>query len=283
MNLNNPKTFPLIGAVFAAIFWVADAILDAWFFEDQQSFHDSFFHPDNIELWMRSLVIVLFIIFSMYAKNRTTKLIEATKELTRHRNDLEELVALRTAELEKTNKELNHEIQERKNAENELKKLASTDPLTLLFNRRKFQEVLELEINIDRRLRTGLFLIICDIDHFKQLNDKHGHDAGDSVLREFSALLKSILRETDTVARLGGEEFIILIPNTTDKVAVSIAEKLRNGIASHDFKTAGKITASFGITNFLAEDNAETATKRADIALYTAKENGRNRVELMLG
>ena len=275
MKINKPVILPVFGAMLSIVFWIADSFIDSWYFEDQQTFYDSLIHPDKTEIWMRGLVVFLFIIFSLYAKNRIVKLTLLSRELMHYKDDLEKHVNERTMEL-------NREIRERKKIENELKRLASTDSLTLLFNRRKFEELLEREIKLKNRTQIGFSILLCDIDNFKKLNDKYGHDVGDSVLREFSKLLTSLLRTTDIIARWGGEEFIILLPNTNGETAVGTAEKLRIGIESRQFPKAGKLTASFGVTNFLITDTAVSAIKRADIALYRAKELGRNRVEILL-
>lgn len=135
----------------------------------------------------------------------------------------------------------------------------------------------------DRRYQTGLSLVFCDIDRFKRINDEHGHDVGDGVLRLFAQTLKSSVRKSDIVARWGGEEFVLLLVNTTPEIAGVMAEKLRMEIEACDFPTVGKVTASFGATRLLDGDNLGTLIKRADVALYKAKKNGRNRVEMWLG
>ena len=115
-----------------------------------------------------------------------------------------------------------------------------------------------------------------DIDHFKNVNDTYGHDVGDSVLVEMSVLIKGHIRNLDSLSRWGGEEFIILCPQTGLKEAKELGEKLRLLIEQYEFKTAKSITSSFGVTTFKADDDQSQALKRLDNALYLAKEKGRN-------
>ena len=117
-----------------------------------------------------------------------------------------------------------------------------------------------------------------DIDHFKRINDTYGHDIGDDVLVNLSELVKTCIRETDIFARWGGEEFMLLLPHTTMLNASKLAERIRAIIEKNNFPTVGTITSSFGVTQYVNTDTAETFTKRVDRALYKAKETGRNRV-----
>lgn len=276
------KSLPLLGIILAALFWLTDSTIDVYIFDEGDTFLESLLTPEPIELWMRSLVVVLLLLFSSYAQQLLTAQRNVATELNRFKDRLEELVDIRTKEIEKINTDLQEEIQERKKVEQELEILATIDPLTLIFNRRKFDDILTYEMERDRRYRFGLSLIFCDIDHFKQVNDNFGHDTGDNILVLFATVKESI-RESDIIARWGGEEFVILIPNTTAEIAGKVAEKIRQKIETTTFPTAGKITASFGVTHFLGDDNRDTIVKRADQALYKAKENGRNTVETLLG
>jgi len=120
-----------------------------------------------------------------------------------------------------------------------------------------------------------------DIDKFKNINDTFGHKAGDNALMLISQVIKNSMRSTDTVARWGGEEFIMLIVNTDKEEVLGIAEKLRKSIAEMTPEDTDSITASFGITFFNEGDNEEAFVSRADKALYKAKENGRNRIDVV--
>lgn len=159
---------------------------------------------------------------------------------------------------------------------------AIKDPLTSLHNRRYFDERLMDEIDRVKRYQGALNLIICDIDHFKKVNDNHGHLAGDKVLCQLGAILKNRLRKSDVVARYGGEEFALLIINTDKETAVKIAEQMRAEIEKHLFQIPQgelTITASLGVATFVKEfEDAERFLLEADRALYLAKHNGRNQV-----
>ena len=126
-----------------------------------------------------------------------------------------------------------------------------------------------------------LSLTILDIDYFKRVNDSYGHHIGDSVLIEISELLKANVRESDYIGRWGGEEFLIICPETQLDGSIQFIEKLRKKIENYDFSVVGKQTASFGISIYSKEDTIESIIKRADAALYQAKETGRNKVNYL--
>lgn len=175
----------------------------------------------------------------------------------------------------KTQKDQQEEL-ERVNAALQIK--ATTDPLTTLYNRGYFNHCLKNEMERSKRYGAALSLIIFDIDRFKQVNDTLGHIAGDSVLKELSFLCLAIIRESDILARWGGEEFIILAPEN-DKIAiVPFAEKLRRLIEEHSFSVKTRVTCSFGVTQYIEEETKDDFIKRADQAMYKAKQNGRNQV-----
>jgi diguanylate cyclase (GGDEF)-like protein len=158
---------------------------------------------------------------------------------------------------------------------------ASTDTLTGIFNRRMFDEKLPIEISISKKNQKELSLIYFDIDHFKKVNDTFGHQSGDYVLTTLCSIVKKSIRDGDIFARWGGEEFVILLPGTDIKMAIKIADKIRNIIKEYTFDTVKKITCSFGVTSYQAEDTQDTFIKRADKALYYSKENGRDKVTAM--
>jgi diguanylate cyclase (GGDEF)-like protein len=157
---------------------------------------------------------------------------------------------------------------------------ATTDPLTGLSNRLKFDQALSAEIRRARRFDVALSLVIYDVDHFKQINDAYGHQAGDQVLIKLSGFVAKRMRETDLLARWGGEEFVILLPLSDASMAERFAEILREAIATLYFDHGKPVTCSFGVAQLAAGESAERLVARADEALYRAKLNGRNRVEL---
>jgi diguanylate cyclase (GGDEF)-like protein/PAS domain S-box-containing protein len=174
------------------------------------------------------------------------------------------------------------DITERKHIEEEISLMATTDALTGIANRRELNRQLEKEIERSKRYGVPLSLIMYDIDYFKRVNDTFGHDAGDRVLQTLTALVKSNIRTVDIVARWGGEEFMILMPQSDAEAAGDAAEKLRQKIVEHPFEQVGNLTVSFGVTAFTSDDDLNVFLKRVDDALYHAKENGRNRVEILL-
>jgi len=158
----------------------------------------------------------------------------------------------------------------------ELMNLSVTDSLTGIYNRLKFNEELQKEIDISRRYGTDFSLVLFDFDDFKVVNDNYGHLMGDKLLIEAAELIKNSVRVTDTFARWGGEEFVILLPHTKHDMAIELAERLRKKNSEHNFEQIGKITCSFGITSFKEGDNVESIMFRVDKLLYAAKLKGKN-------
>jgi len=175
------------------------------------------------------------------------------------------------------------DITQRKRDEEEIRILAITDSLTGIANRREFSEILAREVARAKRYGVPLSLAMYDLDYFKRVNDTFGHDVGDYVLQAVTGLVKEHIRTTDIVARWGGEEFMVLMPQSDRQAARDAAEKLRQAIAGHHFNQAGKLTASFGVVAFEPQDDLNSLLKRVDDALYLAKEHGRNRVETLVG
>ena len=163
----------------------------------------------------------------------------------------------------------------------QLKQLAITDKLTGLRNRANLDEILQEELNRSQRYGHTFGLVLMDFDYFKTINDTYGHQVGDEALIEIAQLITKHLRSTDKAVRWGGEEFIIIYLNTDDEEVLILAEALRKKIESHPFKTVGTKTASLGVTLYKSGDTIDTIIKRADTALYKAKENGRNRTEFL--
>jgi len=162
----------------------------------------------------------------------------------------------------------------------QLSKMAYTDSLTHIYNRLHFAHFLDAEIDKVKRYGGTFSIIFFDLDHFKEVNDNFGHLVGDEVLEKITNIVSSANRSADIFARYGGEEFIILAPETDLSGALIHAERLRNDIEKSDFNTAGHVTSSFGVTEFIAEsDTVERLFDRVDKALYLAKDRGRNRVE----
>lgn len=168
----------------------------------------------------------------------------------------------------------------------EAEALATMDGLTNLPNRRQFQASLEAAVAACHREHTPLCLVMSDLDHFKAINDKHGHLSGDAVLKSFAQILSKGVRSTDVAARYGGEEFALILPKTPLGNASVVAESLRRTVAELHWTGAtpkqriGRLTASFGVAEIREDETVEQLIDRADQKLYEAKRRGRNRVEI---
>ncbi len=187
---------------------------------------------------------------------------------------------LRTKSLRDELKEKNRQLEE---LLSKVELLAVTDPLTELYNRRHFSIIIQKEFAGTQRYNSPISCLMIDVDHFKSINDMHGHSAGDIVLKEIAQLTKNCLRKVDTLARWGGEEFAVLLPRTKKEDAFIVASRILSAISEHRFPNVNKqITVSIGIANIpdLSFDTAEKLIDASDIALYEAKRKGRNRIEI---
>lgn len=153
-----------------------------------------------------------------------------------------------------------------------------TDPLTGVWNRNQFNEFVRVEVPRSERYGQPACLLILDIDHFKRVNDNHGHGIGDQVLQQFSGLIQEQIRVVDSLFRWGGEEFVILLPNTSLAAARYIAERLRRTVGDTDFGPVARVTVSIGAAELERGESPEDWFNRADKAVYLAKAQGRNRV-----
>lgn len=160
----------------------------------------------------------------------------------------------------------------------QLQRLATTDEMTQLDNRRSFEASLEKHLALVKRNASTGGLLLLDVDHFKAINDSHGHSKGDEVLRSIGKLLRGLTRDIDTAARVGGEEFAVIMPNVGSEGAFTAAERIRHSVQAHTFKH-GQVTVSIGVTMLKEGDDRERILSRVDRALYQAKHNGRNRIE----
>ncbi len=173
-------------------------------------------------------------------------------------------------------------ITDRKLLELELAKLAATDLLTGLPNRHYFVKTAKMEVERVSRFGSAAAAVMIDIDRFKAVNDTYGHTGGDEALRCFARACKTPLRQIDVLARIGGEEFAVILPGTSETGAIKVAEKLRRAVAEAPVgsgRNKFNITASFGVAEIRVTDRSvDECLGRADTALYAAKDAGRNRV-----
>jgi len=199
-------------------------------------------------------------------------------------SQLQSRIVAANRRLESTNRELIQQSNRLRRANEELKRLSITDGLTGLFNRRQFESLLGSEVETSLRYDDSYSIILIDLDHFKEINDRFGHDAGDDALRETATLVRSMTRKSDVVCRIGGEEFVVLCKYTDKAASLGIARKILARLAATPLHTASgpvSLTASAGVATIPGENtphNAETFLKNADQALYHSKQQGRNRV-----
>lgn len=230
---------------------------------------------------------------------------EYARSLRQARKDLENSLAAagqadvvisfllaRNAEMQKESADLKARLEQSQRQVKELRaKLAEAldqgmrDPLTGLGNRRRFDLALAHEVAEAHRNGKNLSLVLCDLDHFKRINDRFGHQVGDSVLRLFAGLLLRNIKGRDTAVRFGGEEFALILPDTSAEGAKNVTENIRRDLEASDWRVTkthrpiGKVTASFGVAQLERHESAEQLIRKADTRLYTAKKSGRNRVE----
>ena len=210
MFKNNPNIILVLAILASAIFWCLDGFIDVVYFGDEdETLLKSIFFPDAHEFYMRGIVLFLFLMFSFYARSLLIKQETTSEELEKHKNNLQGLVDMRTEQLET---------------------LATIDDLTQIYNRRKLFELAKEEIIRNSRYKHGLTIIIIDIDHFKKINDLHGHQVGDKTLQRFTSTISSLIRDTDIFGRIGGEEFSLVLPETSKQAAKEFAERMRRCI-----------------------------------------------------
>jgi len=257
-SLKNSNIILALGILASAVFWCLDAAIDVYFFGDEDdSLLESIFSPGNHELYMRGIVLFLFLLTSFIARSLLKQQELISRDLEKHKNNLQGLVEMRTEQLEK---------------------LATIDDLTQILNRRKFFELARYEIIRNDRHQHPLSVIMIDIDHFKKINDIHGHQAGDQTLQLLTRTITDIVRTTDIFGRIGGEEFALVLPETDKLAAKELAERIRQCIENTIFPAIEHITISLGVTQYYTDDNSSTIFNRVDVALYAAKESGRNKV-----
>lgn len=160
----------------------------------------------------------------------------------------------------------------------QLLELSSTDPLTGVYNRAKFDKVLKKWVAISKRYHTPLSLIIFDLDDLKKINDSYGHLVGDQILIVVTKIIRNAIRETDLLARWGGDEFMLLLANTKEQEAIQLAHRIRKLIAGHKFDEVGHVSGSFGVAMLAEDEDAQSFFCRADQMLYLAKKAGKNQV-----
>ncbi|WP_051678424.1 diguanylate cyclase [Thiomicrospira pelophila] len=240
--------------------------------EIQNSIQQAANSIDKLMMKVVGLAIALIMIsflFALFVFNKFSLINNALRESN---EDLEQRVAERTMALT----EIQHKLIDKNRM---LEKLSETDTLTGLVNRFKMDQYLQTAHQRFLKFGEPYQVLFLDIDHFKQINDEHGHELGDEVLVEFSALLKAQFGDLNLIGRWGGEEFIMLNASLDKAQACEHAESIRQAIEAHEFKGLETITVSIGVARVTYQDQIKQVINRADIALYKAKNTGRNRVE----
>ena len=204
----------------------------------------------------------------------------ATHKVTLARDEKEYIFKVGAAKIEESTQIVISftDITELENERKMYQLAASTDTLTGIANRLKFNTILEQQIALTRRYDESFSLVLMDIDHFKKVNDTYGHKVGDDVLIVLANTVKSFIRDSDTFARWGGEEFALIFPQTQLDEAYALVEKIRQKIAEITFGEGFHITCSFGLCMYTNALDSDSFLKEVDILLYRAKRGGRNRV-----
>ncbi len=243
-----------------------------------------------IDAGIVSLIVAILVVFLLRSSAKIVLEKEILqKEITERKqakelfqkayDELDLRVRERTVDLAETNALLMAEIAERKRTEEALQHNFERDHLTMIYNRRKFFELLETEVLKAKRYARPLTITMLDIDYFKKVNDKYGHSIGDIVLKTTADIVGDIIRKVDIFARYGGDEFILLSPETGLEGAIVMGERIRVAIENHSYSAGVRITVSAGVAEWSGEESELAFIKKADDMLYMAKNMGRNRVE----
>ncbi|MDQ6962145.1 MAG: diguanylate cyclase [Mariprofundaceae bacterium] len=242
--------------------------------ENGQVDHDVMVRGDDLDHLSHVLALMEQRVHETQTLNKKDKL-----TLEKAQETLKNVVSSRTHELAVANQKLRQEIEDRKKVEDNLERSVYSDYLTGLLNRRAMMRILEHEGKRTYQEDESFCLIFIDVDHFKQINDEHGHDIGDQVLMMVTEKLSNLMRSNDVLARWGGEEFLLLVPNTELSNASDIAESLRYALATHVFLYDAielGLTASFGVSQHSDMSSLDDSIRMADAAMYDAKNQGRN-------
>lgn len=225
-----------------------------------------------------AVILLLFFVVAVTARALIVRLKELQKSMTDYHEG--RVLSVRDTgndEVSDLSRRFNDLILEVHDRQKQLEDIARTDPLTGALNRRSYMENLHIELERNRRHGTPFSIVTIDLDHFKEINDAHGHGVGDESLKCFVRLCADQLREIDVLARVGGEEFSVILPETSIPEATKVAERIRMNIEEKSFPV--KFTCSIGLAQYQADESIDQMLSRADAALYCAKENGRNGVQ----
>lgn len=246
----------------AGMIWPLDAWLDVTLFRGQATFLEAFLTPDPGQAWMRFLAILLFLVLALACRKA---LAESESWQGNSPNNADPQPFVPTFDNRRYVEE-----------QTKLRALAYRDHLTGLYNRRRIEELLEAMYRTEQLKHGGLAVLFCDIDHFKRVNTRFGHPAGDEVLTKLADVFRQHFRRGDAVGRWGGEEFMIILANLTQSEAQDIAEALRKRVEKETFPHVDKLTISIGVAMLQRGEDVPSLVDRADQALRRAKMEGRN-------
>ena len=217
------------------------------------------------------LVLVLLLILYVVSKYVKSKIMDCKAQIDS--KNLELLAINETLE-----DRLVQRTEELKEAADKLEVLSTTDSLTDTHNRYSIMKILDLEIDRAKRYNNPLTIFMYDVDHFKRVNDQHGHKVGDDVLYALTKVIKQSLRDIDIVGRYGGEEFLVIMPSTLLSDAITVAQRVCEDVSHHKFQTVDQITISIGLVELRSDETMDMLFMRADKLLYKSKNSGRNKV-----
>ena len=276
-----------VGALFAAfiLLCAASHLTDIWTMWVPEYGVQALIKFGTAAVSLGTAVLLWGMLPDILALPSVKQMSAANEALSQAQENLEMKVADRTRELEQTSQELRRANVDLANsneqlelARAELERLVQHDNLTKVWNRNKIIASALQEMQMLSRYGHPVSLIFIDLDHFKQVNDCFGHSVGDDVLVHFCDIASQCMRSTDILGRWGGEEFLIVTPNTGLMVAVALAERICDALTEYEFPVAGHLSASFGVATCRVDENWESWLSRADSALYNAKKMGRSRV-----
>lgn len=234
--------------------------------------YNAFYTESKNIIYLALLILLSSMLLSYYISKKIKK------SFAKYQNSLDSKNTL----LQELNETLELKVKERttqlENTKNKFEILATTDSLTSIHNRYSLMKIYASEVNRSIRYTTPLSVMMLDIDFFKKVNDGYGHDVGDTILAALSKLIQKSLRDTDIIGRYGGEEFMVLLPNTKLEDANTYAQRLRKDVDEHEFDIVGNVTVSIGLAELNNGENKDALFKRVDDLLYDAKNNGRNQV-----
>jgi len=257
----------LLGLAGTAVFWIMDTFIDTFLFREGNLLQQMM-HPEPMEIYFRGAIGVLFIIFGIIGQRILNQRVKAECLLERTNRELEEKVLQRTAQLEETNKKLSDELEDRRKNDERINYLSFHDKLTGLYNRAYFEEELS---RLDNERFLPVSLIIGDVNGLKLINDAFGHQQGDKFLARAAELIRQQCRKSDVVARWGGDEFAVLLPNTNSEAAVRICEKIRQSCQRSPKKPVQLSVALGTATKEDKDQDIDRVLKNAEDWMYKYK------------